>query len=189
MLRKPRLLLAGFVGAIFLAMSFATVANSADYKPVATRNPSVSASTTLPGYLQGGAGRWSRAKTYKYQWYSCTKKHTSATKSRSSDCTAISGATAKTYKVTTASLTRYLQFAVTGKNKYGLRNSYSATVRDGVTYPSKASTTTYTVAPQTKFDFSNDWFLAAARSDCTLTIPGSTSSYGSLLANVSVTSG
>ena len=65
-------------------------------------------------------------------------------------------------------------------------SSGSARISAGSTFPSKA--TTYAVPANAQFDFANDAFVSAARNDCSLTTPGVTPDYNSILAVITLSS-
>ena len=89
--------------------------------------PTISGSTTINATLTGNKGSWAGypAPTYTYQWLRCTRAG-SASDALPSGCTAISGATRTTYKLTTTDYGKYLRLKVVGTNSLGSDTKYSA---------------------------------------------------------------
>jgi hypothetical protein len=75
--------------------------------------------------LTGGKGTWARATSYGYKWYACSAAGSAKTVVPSG-CTAISGATAASFKLTTKQKGKFIRFAVTAKNSAGSTVSVSA---------------------------------------------------------------
>src|SRR3989442_370483 len=121
-----RAVAAALMGAA-LAAAFAVSATAAAQAPPKTTSP-----PTIEGKVQVGetisaaTGIWANSPTaYAYQWQRCT--------SNGSGCTAITGATAKTYKLTTADVGKTVRVLVTASNPAGrttVNTDRSAVVQD-----------------------------------------------------------
>lgn len=94
-------------------------------KPGASKAASVSGLARVARTLVGGKGTWARATSYTYRWYACTASGTSKT-AVPSGCTAITGATSTSFKLTIKQKGKYLRFAVTARNAGGSTVSVSA---------------------------------------------------------------
>ena len=81
--------------------------------------PAITGTTTEGDTLTTSTGAWENAPTsYKYQWQDCNTKGES--------CTAISGATAKTHKLTSSDVGHTLRMIVTATNEGGSTSATSA---------------------------------------------------------------
>jgi hypothetical protein len=94
-------------------------------KPGASKAAGVSGTAKVAKSLLGSKGTWARATSYSYKWYACTSAGTSKT-AVPSGCTAISGATSTSFKLTTKQKGKYIRFAVTARNTGGSTVSVSA---------------------------------------------------------------
>jgi hypothetical protein len=87
--------------------------------PVHTTLPAITGTTTEGDTLTTTTGAWENAPTsYKYQWQDCNTKGES--------CTAISGATVKTHKLTSGDVGHTLRIVVTATNEGGSTSVTSA---------------------------------------------------------------
>jgi hypothetical protein len=81
--------------------------------------PAITGTTTEGDTLTSTTGAWENAPTsYKYQWQDCNTKDAS--------CTTISGATAKTHKLTSSDVGHTLRMIVTATNEGGSTSATSA---------------------------------------------------------------
>jgi len=94
-------------------------------KPSASKAASVSGTAKVGKSLLGGKGTWTGAPTYAYKWYACSASGTAKT-SVPSGCTAITGATSTSFKLTTKQKGKYIRFGVTARNAGGSTVSVSA---------------------------------------------------------------
>ena len=106
----------------------ATTAKVAASIATNTSAPTTSGTTTVNSTLTGSKGSWAGypVPTYTYQWYRCTATGAAAD-ALPSGCTAISGATGSTYKLSTLDYGKYLRLKVVGTNTLGADTKYSAT--------------------------------------------------------------
>ena len=106
----------------------ATTAKVAASIATNTSAPTTSGTTTVNSTLTGSKGSWAGypVPTYTYQWYRCTASGAAAN-ALPSGCTAISGATGSTYKLSTLDYGKYLRLKVVGTNTLGADTKYSAT--------------------------------------------------------------
>jgi hypothetical protein len=94
-------------------------------KPSASKAASVSGSAKVSKSLLGSKGTWSGSPTYSYKWYACSAAGSAKT-SVPSGCTAISGASGTSFKLTTKQKGKFVRFAVTAHNAGGSTVSVSA---------------------------------------------------------------
>ena len=111
------------------------VANTA---PVNSVVPSITGTAAVGGTLSAGTGTWtdtdSDTVTYTYQWYR-------ATDAAGTGETAITGATAATYALSSADAHKFVRVVVTANDANGSSTQTSASARSGVanTAPSLAT--------------------------------------------------
>lgn len=86
--------------------------------PTVSGTPSVSGTAKVSKVLTANAGTWAGvpAPTVAYLWYACSSKVTSVKTSVPAGCTAISGATSKTFKLKSAQAGKYIGVKVTATN-------------------------------------------------------------------------
>jgi len=95
-------------------------------KPSAAIGVSVFGTAKVTKSLTGRKGTWTGAPTYSYKWYTCrTSGYGGAT--LPGDCTAITGATSTSFKLTTKQKGKYIRFVTTARNAGGSTISVSAT--------------------------------------------------------------
>jgi hypothetical protein len=75
--------------------------------PVNSTTPSITGATSVGKTLTGARGVWTNVTTYSYAWLRCTD-------GAGTSCTAITGATGSTYKLTLADSQSYIVLQVTG---------------------------------------------------------------------------
>jgi hypothetical protein len=101
------------------ATSAATAVVTAPTAPTNTAAPSISGTTQVSKVLTGATGSWSGTPTsYGYQWRRCD--------STGGTCADISGATASTYTLQSADLSKTLRVVVTATNSVGSSSATSA---------------------------------------------------------------
>jgi len=105
----------------------ATTAKVAASIATNTSAPAISGTTTVNSTLTGSKGSWAGypVPIYAYQWLRCTSTG-AATDALPSGCSAISGATSSTYKLSTLDYGKYLRLKVVGTNTLGADTKYSA---------------------------------------------------------------
>src|ERR687897_3103993 len=90
------------------ALAFAAVASAAP--PRNTAQPTVEGTAVEGQLLSAGTGEWANAPTrYTYRWERCTS-------TGAEPCTAIPGATERTYRLTTQDVGRTVRVIVTAAN-------------------------------------------------------------------------
>lgn len=106
----------------------ATTAKVAASIATNTSAPTISGTTAVNSTLTANRGSWAGypAPTYTYQWLRCSASGAAAD-ALPSGCTAISGATSSTYKLTTTDYGKHLRLKVVGTNSLGSDTKYSAT--------------------------------------------------------------
>lgn len=103
----------------------------ADVKPSATKAATVSGKNTKVGtVLTVSKGTWAGTApiTYKYSWYRCTNKATTATAAKpttAAKCVLISGKTSSIYKLVSADKGKYIRATITATNVAGTAYSTS----------------------------------------------------------------
>jgi len=105
----------------------ATTAKVAASIATNTSAPTISGTTAVNSTLTANKGSWAGypAPTYTYQWLRCSASGAAAD-ALPSGCTAISGATSSTYKLTTTDYGKHLRLKVVGTNSLGSDTKYSA---------------------------------------------------------------
>jgi len=106
--------------------------------------PQLTGTTTVGQTLSASTGAWSPTPTgYAYQWQDCN--------SAGNACTAISGATASTYTLTTADIGHTIRVLVTASNSSGSAGTASApsTLVQAPPTTTTTTTTTTTMSPTT----------------------------------------
>ena len=97
--------------------------------PANTLAPSISGTAKVATQLTGSPGTWggypAPSTPYAYAWFSCTGSG-SASATKPSNCTAISGATASTFTPTSTQVGKYLRLKVTASNTSGSTFYFSA---------------------------------------------------------------
>ncbi len=85
-------------------------------RATATVKPTITGTARNSQTLTAKKGTWRGAPTptYTYQWYACTKAVTAARTAVPSTCTAVTGATRSTLKLTAAQRNKYVAVLVTG---------------------------------------------------------------------------
>jgi hypothetical protein len=85
-------------------------------RATATIKPTITGTAIIGRTMTAKPGTWrgTPAPTYRYQWYACTKAVTAARSTVPSTCTAITGATRSTFKLTSAQRNKYVAVLVTG---------------------------------------------------------------------------
>ena len=92
---------------------------SAGLRPAVTSPPTLSGTPLVGQTLTAGTGTWSNQPTrYTYTWGRCDAS--------GANCTAISGATARTYTLTSADAGLTVRVAVTARNRHGSVSAVSA---------------------------------------------------------------
>jgi hypothetical protein len=108
--------------AIFATMGIAQSNTSAraQYSPRSTSAPNISGTVQEGSTLTTSTGGWASSSnvTYSYQWQRCS--------SSGSSCANISGATAQSYKVTSADVGNRLRVLVTARNSDGSSTAESS---------------------------------------------------------------
>jgi|GEM_PF-1591053 len=94
-------------------------------KPSLSKAASVTGAAKVAKSLVGGKGTWTGSPTYTFKWYACSAAGSAKT-AVPSGCTAISGATAASFKITAKQKGKFIRFAVTAKNSAGSTVSVSA---------------------------------------------------------------
>ncbi|KJB92382.1 hypothetical protein N826_23730, partial [Skermanella aerolata KACC 11604] len=124
------------------------IANTA---PVNSAVPTISGTAAVGGTLSASTGTWSDTDsdtvTYSYQWYR-------ATDAAGTGETAITGATAATYALSSADAHKFVRVVVTANDANGSTTQTSASARSGVanTAPSLASPAVLTFADTARAD-------------------------------------
>lgn len=90
---------------------------SNDKAPANKTRPSISGTPAVGSTLASDNGSWTGASSFGYQWQQCDQN--------GAGCTAIAGATGKTYGVRSADDGHTLRVEVTAKNKFGSNSSTS----------------------------------------------------------------
>jgi hypothetical protein len=108
--------------------------------PEVKTRPSIDGSATVGSQLAADPGTWAGATSFAYQWQQCDLN--------GANCTAITGATSKTYTVRSADVDHVLRVEVTAKNRYGATKAYS-TFTNGVTTGTPSTTTVVTTTVAT----------------------------------------
>jgi hypothetical protein len=85
-------------------------------RATATVKPTITGTARIGRTMTAKIGTWrgTPAPTYRYQWYVCTRAVTVARSTVPSTCTAITGATRNTFKITSAQRNKYVAVRVTG---------------------------------------------------------------------------
>jgi hypothetical protein len=92
---------------------------SAGLRPAVTSPPTLSGTPLVGQTLTAGTGTWSNQPTrYTYAWGRCDAS--------GANCTAIAGATARTYTLTSADAGLTVRVAVTARNRHGSMTAISA---------------------------------------------------------------
>ena len=106
--------------------SFSATTDRVTLTPTRGVAPAITGTVRVGSTLTAGTGTWTGfpVPTYTYAWYRCTGAGT-ATTSEPAGCTAISRATARTYKVTTADRNKYLRVRVTATSVMGTAVTWS----------------------------------------------------------------
>jgi len=95
-------------------------------KPSLSKAASVAGTAKVAKSLVGGKGTWTGTPTYySYKWYACSAAGSAKT-AVPSGCTAITGATAASFKLTAKQKGKFIRFAVTARNSGGSSVSVSA---------------------------------------------------------------
>ncbi len=109
--------------------------------PVNTAGPVVTGTAAEGQTLSGTAGTWAGAApiTYALQWWRCD--------TNGSNCSAIPGATAATYKLTASDVGRAVRIRITATNSAGVTTAVSGLTAQVATAGASTSTTTTTTTP------------------------------------------
>jgi len=85
-------------------------------RAAATTKPTLTGTAKVGATLTANKGTWtgSPAPMFTYQWYACTQKVSSATRTVPGTCATINGATQTTLKLTSAHKGKYITVKVTG---------------------------------------------------------------------------
>jgi hypothetical protein len=90
---------------------------SANKAPTNKTRPSITGTADVGSTLTADPGTWAGATSFRYQWQLCDQT--------GAKCTAIAGATGKTYNVRSGDKDNTLRVEVTGRNKFGTAASTS----------------------------------------------------------------
>lgn len=113
--------------------SASTTAIVALARPANTVAPTVTGTATNSLTLTATNGTWTNFPTsFTYQWFRCTARVSAAANALPAGCTNISGATASTYTLTDADVSRFVGVAVTGTNAIGSVGKWSVTTATAV---------------------------------------------------------
>jgi len=85
--------------------------------PKLVARPTVTGTPAVGSTLTAGNGTWAGATSFAYQWQQCDPS--------GNNCTAIAGATGKTYGVRSSDVGHELRVRVTATNKFGSTNAFS----------------------------------------------------------------
>lgn len=90
--------------------------------------PTVSGTIRAGKTLSAKDGRWASGykMSYQYQWYSCSERVMTGGGSLNGTCSAISGATRNSYRLSSLVTGTYLLVGVTAANGYSSLTKYSA---------------------------------------------------------------
>jgi len=90
---------------------------SHDVAPKVVTRPTITGTPAVGSTLTAGNGTWAGATSFAYQWQQCDTS--------GNNCTAIAGATGKTYGVRSSDVGHELRVRVTATNKNGSTNAFS----------------------------------------------------------------
>ena len=98
--------------------SFSPTTSAIMMPPRNVTPPALTGLTKEGAQLQTDDGTWAPATgvLFTYKWYSCSKPTLAADSISSTDCTVVTGATAKTFTLTAAQVGKYMVSAVTANN-------------------------------------------------------------------------
>ncbi len=146
-----------YAAATNVVRSFVIFSSSA---PTNTLAPSISGTAKVNTQLTTSPGTWggypAPSETYSYAWFSCTRSG-SASATRPSGCSAISGATTSTFTPPSNQFNKYLRVRVTATNSAGTRFYFSAATAKVVAAPAN------TAAPKVTGTTTVGRMLTAAR--------------------------